>query len=140
MLSTVGATTLGYAAVGVGLGTLSGLTPGLHANNFALLLASVVPSLPSVDFGGIVTPSRQSHMVAKVGGRCPSVGSNNLLCEKSDDHPHASTSSQYLISLGSDTHLSGDMLFHDYAPRETYYTELNTVEWGGTSQYSLILE
>ncbi|AZH25720.1 tripartite tricarboxylate transporter permease [Haloplanus aerogenes] len=43
---TVGLTTLGYALVGVALGTCSGLTPGLHANNFALLLASAVPVLP----------------------------------------------------------------------------------------------
>ncbi|GAB6860274.1 tripartite tricarboxylate transporter permease [Haloplanus litoreus] len=42
----VGLTALGYTLVGVGLGTCSGLTPGLHANNFALLLASVVPILP----------------------------------------------------------------------------------------------
>ena len=43
---TVGTTTLAYVFFGVALGTCSGLTPGLHANNFALLLASVVPSLP----------------------------------------------------------------------------------------------
>lgn len=35
-----------YLALGVGLGTCSGLTPGLHANNFALLLASFAPALP----------------------------------------------------------------------------------------------
>jgi putative membrane protein len=46
MLPTAGPTTLCYAVAGIGLGTLSGLTPGLHANNFALLLASVVPVLP----------------------------------------------------------------------------------------------
>ncbi len=46
MATPVGATTLAYALVGVALGTCSGLTPGLHANNFALLLASVVPVLP----------------------------------------------------------------------------------------------
>jgi len=45
-LPTVGLTTLAYACLGIGLGTCSGLTPGLHANNFALLLASVVPALP----------------------------------------------------------------------------------------------
>ncbi|MFB6195445.1 MAG: tripartite tricarboxylate transporter permease [Haloplanus sp.] len=44
--STVGLTILCYALVGVGLGTLTGLTPGLHANNVALLLASVVPFVP----------------------------------------------------------------------------------------------
>lgn len=42
----VGPTTLGYVAAGICLGTVSGLTPGLHANNFALLLASAVPVLP----------------------------------------------------------------------------------------------
>ncbi|MFB6101120.1 MAG: tripartite tricarboxylate transporter permease, partial [Haloplanus sp.] len=46
MSVSVAPTTLGYTLIGVGLGTCSGLTPGLHANNFALLLASVVPVLP----------------------------------------------------------------------------------------------
>ena len=32
--------------VGVALGTVSGLTPGLHANNFALLLVAVAPAAP----------------------------------------------------------------------------------------------
>ena len=42
------ATVLTVAAVlgGITLGTASGLVPGLHANNFALLLASVAPSVP----------------------------------------------------------------------------------------------
>jgi len=40
------ATALVFVAAGVGLGTLSGLTPGLHANNFALLLAAAVPAIP----------------------------------------------------------------------------------------------
>ncbi|MFB6297885.1 MAG: tripartite tricarboxylate transporter permease [Salinirussus sp.] len=31
---------------GVVLGTISGLTPGLHANNFALLLAAAAPAIP----------------------------------------------------------------------------------------------
>jgi putative membrane protein len=38
--------TLSFVAAGVALGTASGLTPGLHANNFALLLAAVAPSVP----------------------------------------------------------------------------------------------
>jgi len=46
VVTPAGVTTLGYVLVGVALGTCSGLTPGLHANNFALLLASVVPALP----------------------------------------------------------------------------------------------
>ncbi|MFC7133379.1 MULTISPECIES: tripartite tricarboxylate transporter permease [Salinibaculum] len=37
---------LAFVASGVALGTVSGLTPGLHANNFALLLAAVAPSVP----------------------------------------------------------------------------------------------
>lgn len=37
---------VGFVFGGVLLGTISGLTPGLHANNFALLLASVAPSIP----------------------------------------------------------------------------------------------
>ncbi len=36
-----------FAAGGVALGTLSGLIPGLHANNFALLLAATAPSIPA---------------------------------------------------------------------------------------------
>jgi len=40
------ATALCFVAGGVALGTVSGLVPGLHANNFALLLAAAVPSVP----------------------------------------------------------------------------------------------
>ena len=36
-----------FAGGGILLGTLSGLTPGLHANNFALLLAAVAGSIPA---------------------------------------------------------------------------------------------
>ena len=36
-----------FALGGVVLGTLSGLIPGLHANNFALLLAAAAPSVPA---------------------------------------------------------------------------------------------
>jgi len=38
---------LGAIAVGVACGTLTGLTPGLHANNVALLLAGVAPAVPA---------------------------------------------------------------------------------------------
>ncbi|QSW98587.1 tripartite tricarboxylate transporter permease [Haloterrigena alkaliphila] len=37
---------LGWTLVGALLGSCSGLIPGLHANNFALLLAGVAPSIP----------------------------------------------------------------------------------------------
>ena len=37
---------LAAVLVGVALGTVSGLTPGLHANNFALLLVAAAPSVP----------------------------------------------------------------------------------------------
>ncbi|EMA09096.1 putative membrane protein [Haloarcula vallismortis] len=37
---------LAAVGAGVGLGTLSGLVPGLHANTFALLLAAAASSLP----------------------------------------------------------------------------------------------
>ncbi|MFB6173445.1 MAG: tripartite tricarboxylate transporter permease [Halobacteriales archaeon] len=37
---------LGFVCAGAALGTASGLVPGLHANNFALLLAAVAPSVP----------------------------------------------------------------------------------------------
>jgi putative membrane protein len=40
------ALTLAFVAGGIGLGTLSGLVPGLHVNNLALLLAAVAPSVP----------------------------------------------------------------------------------------------
>jgi putative membrane protein len=36
----------GFIAVGVGLGTLSGLTPGLHVNTLAVLLASIASQVP----------------------------------------------------------------------------------------------
>ena len=35
-----------FLAGGIALGTVSGLTPGIHANTFALLLAGVAPSIP----------------------------------------------------------------------------------------------
>ena len=38
--------TLGFVLCGVLLGTASGLVPGLHANNFALLLAGFAPAVP----------------------------------------------------------------------------------------------
>ncbi|MEF8813126.1 MAG: tripartite tricarboxylate transporter permease [Halovenus sp.] len=43
------ATTLTLACIagGIALGTASGLTPGLHANNFALLLAGFAPAIPA---------------------------------------------------------------------------------------------
>ena len=43
-----GATLLfcGFVGGGVALGTVSGLTPGIHANTFALLLAGVAPAIP----------------------------------------------------------------------------------------------
>src|SRR6056297_4007988 len=40
------ATALAFVFGGIALGTLSGLTPGLHVNNLALLLAAVAPSVP----------------------------------------------------------------------------------------------
>ena len=40
------AVALCFVASGVALGTVSGLVPGLHANNMALLLAGVAPSIP----------------------------------------------------------------------------------------------
>jgi putative membrane protein len=36
----------GFLVGGVALGTLSGLTPGIHANTFALLLAGLAPTVP----------------------------------------------------------------------------------------------
>lgn len=43
---TVAGRVLLFALGGVAVGTLTGLVPGLHANNIALLLASVAPSIP----------------------------------------------------------------------------------------------
>ncbi|MFB6281795.1 MAG: tripartite tricarboxylate transporter permease [Haloferacaceae archaeon] len=45
------ATVLGYAGLGVALGTATGLTPGLHANAVALLLAAAAPQLPGTGLG-----------------------------------------------------------------------------------------
>jgi putative membrane protein len=41
------AAAIAFLLGGAALGTVSGLVPGLHANNFALLLASVAPSVPA---------------------------------------------------------------------------------------------
>lgn len=38
---------LGFTALGSCLGIISGLIPGLHANNFAMLLAGVAPAVPA---------------------------------------------------------------------------------------------
>ena len=43
---TAAATALAFVGGGVALGTCSGLVPGLHANNFALLLAAFAPAMP----------------------------------------------------------------------------------------------
>jgi len=40
------AVALAFVLGGIALGTVSGLVPGLHANNFALLLAAAAPSIP----------------------------------------------------------------------------------------------
>jgi putative membrane protein len=42
---------LAWVACGAALGTASGLVPGLHANNVALLLASVAPAVPGSSLG-----------------------------------------------------------------------------------------
>ncbi len=44
---TFAALALAFLCGGAALGTVSGLVPGLHANNFALLLAGVAPSIPA---------------------------------------------------------------------------------------------
>ncbi|ELZ34796.1 tripartite tricarboxylate transporter permease [Halorubrum tebenquichense] len=44
---TFAAGALAFLLGGVALGTASGLVPGLHANNFALLLAGFAPSVPA---------------------------------------------------------------------------------------------
>ncbi|EMA66567.1 hypothetical protein C461_11018 [Halorubrum aidingense JCM 13560] len=44
---TFTAAALAFLCGGVALGTVSGLVPGLHANNFALLLAGLAPSIPA---------------------------------------------------------------------------------------------
>lgn len=41
-----GLAALGFVLGGIALGTVSGLVPGLHANNFALLLAAAAPTIP----------------------------------------------------------------------------------------------
>jgi putative membrane protein len=40
------ATALAFVFGGVALGTVNGLTSGIHVNNLALLLASVAPAVP----------------------------------------------------------------------------------------------
>ncbi|MFB6086802.1 MAG: tripartite tricarboxylate transporter permease [Halodesulfurarchaeum sp.] len=41
------AMSLAFVAGGIALGTASGLTPGLHVNTFAILLASIAPAIPA---------------------------------------------------------------------------------------------
>lgn len=41
-----GVVALGFVLAGVGVGTLSGLTPGLHVNALAMVLAIAAPSIP----------------------------------------------------------------------------------------------
>lgn len=38
---------LGFVGIGILLGTMSGLTPGLHVNTLAILLAAVAPQVPA---------------------------------------------------------------------------------------------
>ncbi|HMB49634.1 MAG TPA: tripartite tricarboxylate transporter permease, partial [Natronoarchaeum rubrum] len=42
---------LAWVAGGAALGTLTGLIPGIHANNVALVLASIAPTLPGLPLG-----------------------------------------------------------------------------------------
>jgi len=42
---------LAWVAGGAALGTVTGLVPGIHANNVALVLASVAPGLPGLPLG-----------------------------------------------------------------------------------------
>jgi len=46
MLQADATVAVAFVAGGIALGTASGLLPGLHANNMALLLAGVAPSVP----------------------------------------------------------------------------------------------
>lgn len=46
LFPTMTGTAVLYLLLGITLGTCSGLTPGLHANNFALFLAGIAPLLP----------------------------------------------------------------------------------------------
>jgi len=46
LLASPGVAALAFVAAGIALGACSGLVPGLHANNMALLLAAVAPAVP----------------------------------------------------------------------------------------------
>jgi putative membrane protein len=46
VLAPAGTTVLVFVVAGIACGTCSGLTPGLHANNFALLMAAIAPTIP----------------------------------------------------------------------------------------------
>ncbi|EMA39746.1 tripartite tricarboxylate transporter permease [Halococcus hamelinensis] len=54
---------LGFVFGGIALGTVSGLVPGLHANNFALLLAAAAPSIPGPPLyvGGAMLAAGVTH-------------------------------------------------------------------------------
>ena len=52
-----------FVLAGIALGTLSGLVPGLHANNFALLLAAGAPAIPAdpVNVGAAMLAAGVTH-------------------------------------------------------------------------------
>ncbi len=56
-----------WALAGAALGTISGLVPGLHANNFALLLAGVPPSVPVTMAVTAVYPTVRENLTLVLG-------------------------------------------------------------------------
>ena len=62
------ATTLAYACLGVGLGTLTGLVPGLHVNSVAFVLVGVAPSIdgPPVAVGAAILAAGVVHTFLSV--------------------------------------------------------------------------
>ncbi|MFC6785560.1 tripartite tricarboxylate transporter permease [Halobaculum halobium] len=62
-VSPAGTTLLAYTLAGCALGCCSGLIPGLHANNFAFLLAAAAPALdaPPVPLGCAMVAAGVAH-------------------------------------------------------------------------------
>lgn len=62
------AASIGFVLAGVALGTCSGLTPGLHVNTLALLVAGVAPALPGPPhlLGAAMLAAAVSHSVLDV--------------------------------------------------------------------------
>jgi uncharacterized protein (PEP-CTERM system associated) len=93
-------TALAFVLGGALLGTISGLTPGLHANNFALLLAAAL-ALAMVMLAGAEARAAETRLRQGAGAE---IG----LTDNVDLVPDDEKTSAGLLTLSHDAHLSVD--------------------------------